>query len=226
MYIKYRRNSNKFRAFGPYQALSLNESQCFEIAYFSYTKRYTSMKKNISHTIVAICLLGVISCKNSEKNTTTRTNHDPNIEFINQIEKKVIISLIPEVKYSYDSITKGVVQHLDRVYTYDYIPKELKNTILYQGIHRPVKGTSININLLEPAIIYFFFHNTVDGGYSEIFKNLKGWEQCYDTPKYDIHNGDHGLKMTMYKKYVEKGLYQIPPTIKDRACFNIALKFI
>ena len=181
--------------------------------------------KNILFIIKVTLLIVIVSCKKPEKNPITKNNQEPNIEFINQIEKKVIISLIPEVKFSYDSLKQGVLQHLDRNYTYDYIPKELINSILYQGIHRPVKGTSVNIELLEPATIYFFFHSIVDGGYSEIFKNLNGWEQCYDTPKYDIHNGNHGLTMTMYKKIAEKGVYQIQPTIKDKACFNIAIKF-
>ena len=159
------------------------------------------------------------------RHTNYLANHIPNVEFINQIEKKVIVTLMPEIKYSYDYMMKGVIQHLDRTYTYDYIPKELENGILYQGIHRPLKGTSINIELFKPANIYFFFHTTVDGGYTEIFKNLNGWEECYETPKYDIYNGDHGLKMTMYKLSAEKGTYQIPATTKERACFNIVFKF-
>lgn len=152
-------------------------------------------------------------------------NRIPNEEFIRQIEKKVIVTIDPEIKYSYDFMKKGVIQHMDRTYTYDYIPKEIENGILYQGIHRPVKGTSINIQLLEPADIYFFFHTNVDGGYTEIFRNLNGWEECYDTPKYDINNGDHGWKMKMYKLSAEKGNYQIPATTKERACFNMVFKF-
>lgn len=192
---------------------------------WKFDKLKSNMKKIISYIMVVIYFTGAVSCENSKKNSNTRINHNPDIELINQIEKKAIISLIPEVKYSYDFMKKGVVQHLDRVYTYDYIPKELKNTILFQGIHRPVKKTSISIKLLEPATIYFFFHNTLDGGYSEIFKSLSGWEKCNNTPKYDIYNGNHGLKMIMYKKHAKKGLHKIPPTIKEKACFNIALKF-
>ena len=175
--------------------------------------------------IGSVLLSALIFQKYKSRNTISRASHNPDVEFINTIEKKVVVTLTPGVKYSYDFMKKGVVQHMDRNYTYDYIPKELENLILYQGIHRPLKATSINIELLEPAVIYFFFHNTVDGGYTEIFKYLNGWEKCYDTPKYDIHNGDHGLKMTMYKKYAKIGTHQIPATTKEKACFNIAFKF-
>ena len=131
----------------------------------------------------------------------------------------------PEMTFSYDFMQNGVIQHLDRNYTYDYVPKELENGLLYQGLHRPEKGTTLTITLFKPATIYFFFHSKVDGGYSEIFKELKEWRRVYDTPKYDIKNGDHGLNMTMYKLYADKGTYQIPSTIKNRACFNIVFKF-
>ena len=77
----------------------------------------------------------------------------------------------------------SVIQHVDREYTYDYIPAELENGLLFQGIHRPVKGTSIIVELFRPAKIYFFFQNTWDGGYSEIFSNLKEWGKCTDTPQ-------------------------------------------
>jgi hypothetical protein len=110
-------------------------------------------------------------------------------------------------------------------YTYDYIPAELENGLLFQGIHRPVQGTSILVELFRPATIYFFFQNTWDGGYPEIFSNLKEWEKCTDTPQYDIHNGDHGLDMTMYKTKAKRGSYQIPATTRENACFNIVFQF-
>jgi len=122
-------------------------------------------------------------------------------------------------------MAEGVLQHLDREYTYDYIPDELKNGVLFQGIHRPPTGTTLNIELHQAATIFFFFHHTVDGGYSEIFRHLEGWELCDDAPKYDIHNGDHGLNMIMYKMRAGKGTYQIPATKEDRACFNMVFMF-
>ncbi len=140
-------------------------------------------------------------------------------------EAKVRVSATPNFSYSYDTMKTGVIQHVDREYTYDYIPSELKNGLLFQGIHRPVSGTSIKIELFRPATIYFFFQNTWDGGYSEIFSNLKEWEKCTDTPQYDIHNGDHGLDMTMYKTKAKRGSYQIPATTKENACFNIVFQF-
>tara|TARA_B110001450_G_scaffold255329_1_gene282599 strand:+ start:1637 stop:2215 length:579 start_codon:yes stop_codon:yes gene_type:complete len=152
-------------------------------------------------------------------------NHKPNIQFVEEVENKVVISMTPKFIYSYALMKNGVYQHLDRNYTYDYIPTELKNSILFQPIHRPSKGTVLKIELYEPATIYFFFHYTADGGYSKIFQDLNGWEKCNDAPKYDIYNGDHGLKMNMYKMTADKGTYMIPPTIEDSACFNIVFNF-
>ena len=40
MYIKNKRNSSKFKAFGSYYTLCLTENWHFEIACFSYTSRY------------------------------------------------------------------------------------------------------------------------------------------------------------------------------------------
>jgi hypothetical protein len=140
-------------------------------------------------------------------------------------EAKVRVSATPNFSYSYDSMKPGVIQHVDREYTYDYIPAELENGLLFQGIHRPVKGTSIVIEIFRPTTIYFFFQNTWDGGYSEIFSNLKEWEKCTETPQYDISNGDHGLHMTMYKLKASRGNYTIPPTTAENACFNIVFQF-
>jgi hypothetical protein len=178
--------------------------------------------------VFLVGVLGLTLLKNRtfiNKTEIKTTKHKPNIEFINESEKKVIVTALPKMKFSYDLLKKGVIQHLDRDYTYDYIPKALENGLLYQGIHRPEKGTSLKIELFEPAAIFFFFHSSVDGGYSEIFEGLKDWERLYDTPKYDVNNGGHGLKMTMYKRNADKGIYQIPATVKDKACFNIVFKF-
>ena len=189
------------------------------------------MKKHTILILIIIFLTGV-SYLTLRKSKIFKVNskvkiaqHDPNIGLINESEKKVIITVKPKMNFSYDFMKSGVIQHLDRNYTYDYIPKELENGLLYQGIHRPANGTSVKIELIEPATIYFFFHSTIDGGYTEIFENLKGWERSNDAPKYDIYNGYHGLKMKMYKLNAEKGIYQIPATTKERACFNIAFKF-
>ena len=187
------------------------------------------MKKTLNLLIVLFIGIILILYKlydiNKPQESIYEAHHVPNKEFINQIEQKVIVTLTPEIKYSYDIMEKGVIQHLDRKYTYDYIPKELENGILYQGVHQPIMGTSIHIELFERAAIYFFFHSSVDGGYTEIFKNKKEWQECYDTPKYDIENGDHGLNMTMYKINADAGKYTIPATTKDRACFNIVFQF-
>ena len=137
----------------------------------------------------------------------------------------VRVSTTPSFSYRYDSMIPGVLQHVDREYTYDYIPAELENGLLFQGIHRPAKGTSIEIELFQAATVYFFFQNTWDGGYSEIFPILTDWEKCTDAPQYDIQNGDHGLHMTMYKIKANRGSYQIPATTRENACFNIVFQF-
>ncbi len=140
-------------------------------------------------------------------------------------EEKIIVTVTPGFSYRYDTMKMGVIQHIDRPYTYDYIPEEVENGLLFQGIHRPAKGTSIKIELLQPATIYFFFHHQWDGGYSEIFPNLKAWEKCTDAPQYDIHKGDHGSHMQMYKLNANKGTVLIPATIRENACFNMVFKF-
>ncbi len=149
---------------------------------------------------------------------------NPNKDPLKVAGQFVEVSVTPPYQSSFDRMKKGVIQHLDRKYTYDVIPSELKNGLLFQGIHRPPKGTSVKIKLLSPAKIYFFFHHTVDGGYSEIFSKLKGWKRADVAPQYDIHNGDHGLKMVMYEMDAKAGTYEIPPTTKDRACFNIVFQ--
>ena len=134
------------------------------------------------------------------------------------------INVTPPFEFKYSTMKVGALQHLDRKYTYDVIPDELINGLLFQGVHRPPTGTSLKIKLLSPAKIYVFFHDTVDGGYTEIFSKLKGWKRTKEAPQYDIHNGGHGLKMVMYQMDAKAGTYKIPPTTKDRACFNIVFQ--
>ena len=112
-------------------------------------------------------------------------------------DQLVKMDVTPPYQFSFDSMKKGVLQHLDRKYTYDVIPDELINGLLFQGIHR---------------------------GYTEIFSKLKGWKRTKEAPQYDIHNGGHGLKMVMYQMDAKAGTYEIPPTTKDRACFNIVFQ--
>ncbi len=139
-------------------------------------------------------------------------------------ERVVSMHVSPPFVYSFEFMEVGVLQHLDRDYTYDVVPQDLLDGILFQGVHRPPKGTAIRMELFFPVTIYFFFHYKVDGGYSEIFPTLTNWKKCDDAPQYDIHNGDHGLKMVMYKMDAEAGVYTIPPTTKDRACFSIVFQ--
>lgn len=173
--------------------------------------------------ITLFCLLS-FSFNRVLKTNFDIANHQPDVEFIRQVEKILKVTPDPKYIYSYDTMNVGVYQHLDRNYTYDVIPEELRNGILFQGIHRPDSGTSLKIELFKPMIIYFFFHYEVDGGYKEIFSDLEGWEKCDTAPQYDIHNGDHGLKMYMYKRDADKGIYNVPPTLKAKACFNIVFQ--
>ncbi len=94
------------------------------------------------------------------------------------MKDKVNVIVTPDFRFRFVTMQSGVIQHVDREYTYDYIPEELENGLLFQGIHRPVKETGIKIELLQPAIIYFFFQNSWDGGYSEIFPKLQDWKKC------------------------------------------------
>lgn len=184
-----------------------------------------SKKTKICSVICVIgffVLAGIIS-KNLY-NKKSRPFHSPDIEMVKKVEKKIRIITMPEILYSYSIMKKGVIQHLDRNYTYDVIPEEITGGFVFQGIHRPPRGTVIHIEVLEPGTLYFFFHAEVDGGYGEIFKKLPGWVKCQDAPKYDINNGEHGLNMIMYHLNAERGTYFIPPTTKERACYNIVYK--
>ena len=158
------------------------------------------------------------------ENLGVKASHGRDLEMVSETEKKYKVSVDPEFNYSYAIMRKGVLQHLDRDYTYDVIPRNLIGGTLFQGKHRPPKGTVVQIRLFQPATVYFFFHHSADGGYSKIFPGLKGWKKCKNAPKYDIHNGTHGLHMRMYKMTAEEGVYLIPPTLQDKACFSIVFK--
>lgn len=156
----------------------------------------------------------------SEEKITTA----PNEAMIAQAEQLVKISTQPPFEFSFDFMTEGVLQHLDRAYTYDVVPESLNGGYLFQGVHRPSKGTIVMMDILKPTTVSFFFHSRVDGGYSEIFQELDGWEKMSPAPQYDIHNGDHGLDMTLYQFDAPVGRISIPATTKDRACFSIVFQ--
>ena len=171
---------------------------------------------------VTIFLLFVFSnTRSSEGKHTTKA---PNSEMIREAEKLVTVAMTPAFEYSFDHMTEGVLQHLDRNYTYDVIPYQLNGGLLFQGIHRPPTGTSLQIELLQPATVYFFFHSKTDGGYSRIFEELPIWKQSPIAPQYDIKNGGHGLNMTMYETDAQPGILYIPATTSDRACFSIVFQ--
>jgi len=150
--------------------------------------------------------------------------HQPNKAMISEAEAIVSVSVSPPFNYSFDIMTPGVLQHLDRNYTYDVVPAALEGGFLFQGIHRPPSGTSLTLEIKQPTVISFFFHSKVDGGYGEIFKELEGWVLTDANPQYDIHNGSHGLDMILYERIATPGVYVIPATTKDRACFSIVFQ--
>lgn len=93
------------------------------------------------------------------------------------------VEVSPPFRFHFDRMQEGVLQHLDREYTSDFVPPEPEGGILFQGIHRPPAGTGITLKLLAPATLYFFFHDKVHGGYDRIFAGLESWQACDDFPK-------------------------------------------
>ncbi len=179
-------------------------------------------KSNVYYIIILIFLLLFAVTFFLLKNTTPKK--ECSTDTISEIGKLVEITVLPTFKYRYACMKEGALQHLDRNYTYDVIPNELINGILFQGIHRPPLGTAVTIELIKPATIYFFFHYKFDGGYTKIFANLNNWGKSNDAPQYDIDNGKHGLKMIMYEFDARPGIYKIPPTTKENACFSILIQ--
>lgn len=173
---------------------------------------------NIRFTLFLLIAGFISGCKNSN------TNIDP--AFNESIEQLVTVFTNPSFDYSFDHMKKGVIQHLDRTYTYDYVPKEIEDGVLFQGIHRTPINTELEIELKVPAKVYLFFHVNYDGGLNQGLKQNPDWKRCDDAPKYDIFNGDHGKNMIMYVMDGKIGTYALGATTKDRACFNIVFKGI
>jgi len=139
-------------------------------------------------------------------------------------ERTVQVSLTPESAFGFDTMRVGVLQHLDRDYTYDVVPEELRGGLLFQGIHRAPTGTKLHFDLLEAATVYVFFHPEKDGGWSEAFAKLPEWQRCETFPRYDIHNGKHGLTMIMYRLDAAPGRHELPETTEDQGCFNLVFQ--
>lgn len=145
----------------------------------------------------------------------------PILAAVNQL---VSVSVTPDFHFRYSIMKPGVLQHLDREFTYDVIPEELMNGWLFQGIHEPPINTRVRIELHQSARIYIFFHNKMDGGYRAIFSQLIDWQRSASAPQYDVRNGDHGLNMLMYQRDAKPGIYLIPATTKNDACFSIVFR--
>lgn len=180
----------------------------------------TNRLRNLTQLSIFLFLSTIVEKGRSAEEGEKLLKKDP----LKAAEQVVEMEVSPSYEFSFDWMKLGVIQHLDRTYTYDVIPEELMGGLLFQGIHRPPKGTKVKIKLLAPAKIYVFFHDRVDGGYTEIFSKLKGWKRTKEAPQYDIHNGGHGLKMVMFQLDAKAGTYDIPPTTEDRACFNIVFQ--
>ena len=175
----------------------------------------------VALAVGALCALPLAKREIAALRDLVRMNVRRNASATKRAAKWVTMAMQPPMCYGFDVMRTGVLQHLDRDYTYDVVPAELLGGFLFQGVHRPPKGTAIRFQLHAPAVVYFFFHEQVDGGYSAIFPGLEGWTRSAAYPQYDIHNGDHGLKMTMYRLSAPPGTYSIPATTEDRACFNM-----
>jgi hypothetical protein len=139
-------------------------------------------------------------------------------------ERVVKVTLTPKSAYGFDTMRVGALQHLDRDYTYDVVPEELRGGLLFQGIHRAPTGTKLHFDLLEPATVYVFFHPEKDGGWSEAFAARPEWKRCETFPQYDIHNGKHGLTMIMHRHEAAPGRYELPVTTEDQGCFNLVFQ--
>jgi len=152
------------------------------------------------------------------------TNERQNRTLTSMVNPLVDIDITPKLEYQFDIMSEGVLQHIDRPYTYDIIPEDLRGGTLFRSIHEVPKGTTIRFKILSPSQVYFFFCHGQDGGYSEIFELLPGWKRREDFPQYDIYNGSHGLIMTMFSFNAAPGIYEIPETTKKGACFNIVFR--
>lgn len=140
------------------------------------------------------------------------------------LKDRVKVDVAPSFKHDMTTMFVGKRMHLDRKYTFDVVPPVLIGGLLFRGIHRPPKGTVVNITLKQPTRVYFFFHPTADGGYAEIFKRLPGWRRKETAPQYDIRNGLHGRRMIMYLAHLPAGTHQIPATTESRGCFSIVFQ--
>lgn len=153
----------------------------------------------------------------------------PDPEAVAAAERRVVVRVTPPMAYSFAVMEPGVLQHLDRRYTYDVVPDRLLGGLLFQGIHRPPKGTSVSFELREPATVYVFFHPVFDGGYGRIFEELTregAWRRSPDFPQYDTLRGKkHGLKMVMFERDAGPGTWAIPPTTAARGCFSLVFQF-
>lgn len=139
-------------------------------------------------------------------------------------ERTVKVTLTPESAFGFDTMRVGVLQHLDRDYSYDVVPEELLGGLLFQGIHRAPAGTKLHFDLLEPATVFVFFHPDKDGGWSEAFAQLPEWQRCETFPQYDIHNGKHGRMMIMHRLEAVPGRFELPGTTEDQGCFNLVFQ--
>ena len=154
--------------------------------------------------------------------TVLKSAHNSDIE--SRAGELVKVSTTPTLDYQFDNMSAGVLQHVDRKYTYDIVPKEINNGLLFRSVHEAPKGTVVKFELLSPARVFFFFCRNQDGGYSDIFESLPKWKKSNRFPQYDIYQGSHGLVMSMFYLEADVGLYTLPATTKDNACFNIVFK--
>lgn len=150
--------------------------------------------------------------------------HAPDPAMQAAADRIVKVTLTPESEFGFDTMRVGALQHIDRDYTYDVVPDELRDSLLFRGIHRAPTGTKLAFDLLVPTTVYVFFHPDKDGGWTSAFANLPEWKRCETFPQYDIHNGKHGLTMIMHRLDAKPGRYELPGTTEDQGCFNVVFK--
>ena len=127
---------------------------------------------------------------------------------------------------SFDIMTEGVVQHVDRDYDIYDFPDELRGGLLYRPLHRMRPGTSVRIQLNATCSVYLCFHVEEDGGYGEMIPSLAGWTEVEGVLLFDSLDPKHHGTMSIHRHRATAGSsIVIPATVERDACFNLVFVF-
>jgi len=187
------------------------------------TKVYSMLKKSKLFKLL-IFISMVLSFSYFLFSSELIKDHRKKDEKLEIAKNLVKIQIYPKLEYQFDIMKEGVLQHIDRDYKYDIVPDRISDGILFRTNHEVPKGTTVQFELLSPAEVYLILCHDQDGGYLELIEQLSIWKKQDQFPQYDIYNGMHGMRMDMYLLYAEPGVYKLPVTIKEDACFNIVFK--